>query len=68
MGYNGPSVVPGVPRSSPIATVSSTTDSLGSSYERQQLPLKLAWAITIHKPQGLTLDSVYIDIVNDRQV
>jgi ATP-dependent exoDNAse (exonuclease V) alpha subunit len=27
-----------------------------------QLPLRLAWAMTIHKAQGLTLDSAYIDI------
>jgi ATP-dependent exoDNAse (exonuclease V) alpha subunit len=28
----------------------------------KQLPLRLGWALTIHKAQGLTLDKVYVDM------
>ena len=28
----------------------------------KQFPVRLAWALTIHKAQGLTLDNVYIDL------
>ena len=57
--YSGPTLHDGTV---PITPLRRTWSSSGAQCSRLQLPLKLAWAVTIHKSQGLTLDKVVIDI------
>lgn len=57
--YSGPTLSDGTV---PITPLRRSWSSSGISYSRLQLPLKLAWAVTIHKSQGLTLDKVTVDV------
>lgn len=65
--YTGPSINNEIPHCVPICPITVASDTISGVNERQQLPLKLAWVITIHKSQGLTLSSAWIDIGKTEQ-
>ena len=47
--YRGPSISETVPSCVPVCPITASTQLSDGLHERQQLPLRLAWAITIHK-------------------
>jgi ATP-dependent DNA helicase PIF1 len=47
----------------PIVPVTARWETqTGKSLAHTQLPLTMAWGITIHKSQGLTLEKVVVDL------
>ena len=66
--YTGPSFDSEIEQMVPITPVLSETYYNSQTVERQQLPLKLCLAITIHKSQGLTLNKATINIGSTEKV
>ncbi len=60
--YAGPALIADRPHCIPIPPITFEWDTGVNKLSRQQLPLQMRYAITIHKCQGQTLQKAVIDI------
>merc|ERR1712070_59996 len=67
-GFEGPDMLPVVQFLNGEQIIQREDDkkefSGGRVLVRSQIPLKLSWAITIHKSQGMTIDYLEVDLRN----
>ena len=64
--YSGPSCHPQIPNCVPICPFPVQWYAKGQLHQRTQLPVVMAWAITIDKSQGLTLEHIVVDLEGRR--
>ncbi len=62
--YDGPPYFPDDARAKTVPVFRSTRDFLKGSAPcaRTQFPLTIAYAVTIHKSQGMSMDRAVVDI------